>query len=92
MRRTADRPLPAGRLGSAEVLVFGAATIVIGFVYLALAGQLADRGLGPVDLVRLCLDLHAAENPHVGQHGRRCRGRRAAGADGLGRRSERRWD
>ena len=35
MLRTADRPLPAGRLGSLEVLLFSAVTIVVGFVYLA---------------------------------------------------------
>ena len=36
MQRTADRPLPAGRLSSTEVLTFGAATISLGFVYLLL--------------------------------------------------------
>ena len=35
MRRTADRPLPAGRLSEQEVLVFGAATLVAGVVYLS---------------------------------------------------------
>ena len=35
MPRTADRPLPAGRLHAAEVLVFGAVAIVAGVGYLA---------------------------------------------------------
>jgi protoheme IX farnesyltransferase len=34
MERTADRPLPGGRLSSAEVLIFGAISIVIGVTYL----------------------------------------------------------
>jgi heme o synthase len=37
MRRTQDRPLPAGRLRPNEVLVFGVASAVSGVVYLALA-------------------------------------------------------
>jgi heme o synthase len=35
MRRTADRPLPAGRLGGAQVLTFTAVTLIVGAVYLA---------------------------------------------------------
>jgi heme o synthase len=37
MRRTQDRPLPAGKLQPGEVLVFGCAAAVSGVVYLALA-------------------------------------------------------
>jgi heme o synthase len=37
MPRTADRPLPAGRLASWQVLAFGAVTIVAGMAYLCLA-------------------------------------------------------
>jgi protoheme IX farnesyltransferase len=37
MRRTQDRPLPAGRLQPIEVLVFGIASATAGVVYLALA-------------------------------------------------------
>jgi len=37
MRRTAQRPLPAGRLGTAEVLVFAMIAILAGLVYLAVA-------------------------------------------------------
>ena len=36
MPRTADRPLPAGRLSATEVFVFGSITIVAGLVYLTL--------------------------------------------------------
>jgi protoheme IX farnesyltransferase len=36
MDRTADRPLPAGRLSAAEVIAFAVVTIVAGEVYLAL--------------------------------------------------------
>jgi protoheme IX farnesyltransferase len=35
MPRTAERPIPAGRLGRAEVLWFGASTVVVGTIYLA---------------------------------------------------------
>ena len=37
MDRTADRPLPAGRLTGWQVAVFGAASVVAGLAYLALA-------------------------------------------------------
>ena len=46
MQRTCDRPLPAGRLGSAEVLAFSAITIVLGFGYLALAVNWLTAALG----------------------------------------------
>ncbi len=36
MERTANRPLPAGRLGAVEVIAFSAITIIVGTVYLAL--------------------------------------------------------
>jgi protoheme IX farnesyltransferase len=35
MKRTANRPLPAGRLGSTEVLTFSAITLLAGVVYFA---------------------------------------------------------
>jgi protoheme IX farnesyltransferase len=37
MRRTANRPLPAGRLGSTEVVAFALVTVTVGLVYLSLA-------------------------------------------------------
>src|SRR5262245_28711948 len=38
MRRTANRPLPAGRLSGVEVFVFGASLALAGIVYLAVTG------------------------------------------------------
>ena len=84
MARTADRPLPAGRLSNGEVIAFGAVTIVRRLVYLALAVNRSPRRSAPLTWVLVRLDLHAAQAPHAAQHGRRGRGRRAAGADGLG--------
>jgi heme o synthase len=46
MERTAFRPLPAGRLGAREVLVFGGITIVLGLAYLALAVNWLAAALG----------------------------------------------
>ena len=46
MDRTADRPLPAGRLTDREVLWFGAATIVLGLAYLAVAVNWLTAALG----------------------------------------------
>src|SRR5262249_14963818 len=37
MRRTADRPLPAGRVSSAEAMTFGVVLAVLGVSYLAAA-------------------------------------------------------
>jgi protoheme IX farnesyltransferase len=37
MKRTASRPLPSGRMGTAEVVAFALATVAIGLVYLCLA-------------------------------------------------------
>ena len=48
MPRTVDRPLPAGRLSSAEVLTFGLATIVLGAAYLAWLVNLTTALLGVV--------------------------------------------
>lgn len=44
MSRTADRPLPSGRLGATETLVFSCLTIVIGIAYLALVVNLSTAG------------------------------------------------
>ena len=46
MRRTADRPLPSGRLSSREVIAFASATIVAGLVYLAATTGLETTLLG----------------------------------------------
>jgi heme o synthase len=45
MPRTANRPLPAGRLTRREVIAFGAATLVIGSVELALAVSVVTAGV-----------------------------------------------
>ena len=46
MDRTADRPLPAGRLSVREVLAFSAVSIVLGVAYLALAVNWTTAWLG----------------------------------------------
>jgi protoheme IX farnesyltransferase len=46
MARTADRPLPAGRLSGSQVLAFGFVTIVLGIVYLAASVSLLTAALG----------------------------------------------
>lgn len=46
MVRTADRPLPAGRLTGGQVLAFGFVTIVLGTVYLAASVSLLTAALG----------------------------------------------
>ncbi|HEV3137572.1 MAG TPA: heme o synthase [Pirellulales bacterium] len=46
MPRTADRPLPAGRLTGFQVIGFSAVTIVVGSAYLAFAAGLRTAALG----------------------------------------------
>lgn len=46
MRRTADRPLPAGRLADRDVFCFGLATGAIGLVWLAVFVGAATAGFG----------------------------------------------
>ena len=50
MRRTADRPLPSGRLQPETVLILGGACSVVGLVYLATAVNLLTSALGAVAL------------------------------------------
>ncbi|MCI0335533.1 MAG: heme o synthase [Planctomycetes bacterium] len=45
MPRTANRPLPAGRLTSRRVLLFGAATLIGGLTALAVGANLAAAGM-----------------------------------------------
>ena len=45
MPRTANRPLPAGRLAPRQVVAFGTATLVIGFIELAFAVNLVTAGV-----------------------------------------------
>ena len=46
MRRTADRPLPSGRLSSFEVVATSVLAVLAGVVYLAIAVGLPTAGLG----------------------------------------------
>lgn len=51
MRRTWERPLPAGRLSPREVAAFGALTAVSGVVVLAAGTTLLAAGLAALDLI-----------------------------------------
>jgi len=50
MRRTADRPLPSGRLQPETVLILGGASSAIGLIYLALAVNPLTSLLGAITL------------------------------------------
>lgn len=50
MKRTANRPIPAGRLSAREALAFGVVVGVIGMVYLALTVNLLTSALGAATL------------------------------------------
>jgi protoheme IX farnesyltransferase len=50
MRRTANRPLPAGRMETEMALAFGAAISITGKLYLALAVNLLTAALGALTL------------------------------------------
>lgn len=50
MQRTADRPLPSGRLTSREVLLFGLATGLLGVVHLAVFVNALTAGLALITL------------------------------------------
>jgi len=51
MRRTADRPLPSGRLQPATVMLFGGVCAVAGLFYLALLANLLTAFIGAVSLL-----------------------------------------
>lgn len=51
MRRTQDRPLPGGRLGARQALIFGWVLAIAGFAILALAVNLLSGFLGLFTLV-----------------------------------------
>ncbi|QDU97013.1 heme o synthase [Lignipirellula cremea] len=51
MKRTADRPLPAGRLSASEVMVFSLTLLLAGVGYLAWSTNLTAAGLGLVTWV-----------------------------------------
>jgi protoheme IX farnesyltransferase len=51
MRRTANRPLPAGRLTAGEVFLFGTVAVVAGVIYLALFVNLLTAALGALSWI-----------------------------------------
>jgi heme o synthase len=51
MRRTANRPLPAGRLTASEVLLFGAVMVVLGVSYLVVLVNPLTAALGALSWV-----------------------------------------
>ncbi len=55
MNRTADRPLPAGRIGRDSALAFGIALAVAGVVVLALGTNLLSAGVGLASLISYVL-------------------------------------
>ena len=91
MPRTANRPLPSGRLLPLEVLAFGITAGVMGVLYLASFVNLLTAMLTGSTLVDLRIPLHAAQT-HLGDvHRRRCDSGGVAsglGLDGGGRRPE----
>jgi protoheme IX farnesyltransferase len=50
MRRTADRPLPSGRMQPETVLIFGGLCSMVGLIYLALAVNVLTSLIGAVTL------------------------------------------
>ena len=86
MRRTAGRPLPAGRLIAGRALAFGIALSVAGFLELWLGVNLLSAADRRLHAGQLSVPLHADEAAHlVEHHGGRDSGRHAA-ADRLRRR------
>ena len=85
MPRTANRPLPAGRLQTGEVLALGSILSAGGLVYLLAFCQPLAGGAGGLRLFQLRPRVHAAERAHAAQHFGRRRTRRRAAADWLGR-------
>ena len=51
MQRTADRPLPSGRMGAREVAVFGSVSAVVGVAYLSLLVNPLTAALGAITWV-----------------------------------------
>ncbi len=71
MARTAERPLPAGRLTGSQVITFGAVTIVLGIAYLAACVSYFTAALGLLTWVMYViiytpLKRHTAANTAVG--------------------------
>ena len=85
MRRTAGRPLPAGRMLPGEALGFGVVLAVGAVRGDGAGGQLGGRRTAGADDRVLRLRLHdLAEAPHAAEHRDRRRRRRLAADDRLG--------
>ena len=79
MRRTAARPLPAGRMLPGEALGFGCVLAVGSVVVMGLAVNWVAAGLLALTIALLRLRLHdVAEAPHAAEHRDRRRRRRAS--------------
>ncbi len=85
MRRTANRPLPAGKLAPWEALAFGAGITILAEIYLLVLVNPLSALLGLDSDRRLRLRLHATENAHDVINTRRCVSRRSAAPDRLDR-------
>ena len=85
MRRTANRPLPSGRLSAREALIFGILLSFAGGLYLAFAvnGLAALLAIFHTTFVSACLYSAKAEDPTM--HFGRGFSRRNASSDRLGR-------
>ena len=69
MRRTANRPLPSGRLQPVTVMLFGGVCALVGMAYLALLVNPLTSVLGAISLGQLSVHLHPAEAHDVAEHG-----------------------
>jgi hypothetical protein len=67
MPRTRNRPLPAGRIAPAEVLLLGILLSITGVLYLASPSTSSHHDLG-ICAAQLRLPLHPAEENHLAQH------------------------
>ena len=86
MRRTANRPLPSGRLSTYEALLFGILLSVAGGVYLAITVNLLSALLGSLDVAVVSADLYAVEAENTAVHAARSISRRDADFNRMGRR------
>ena len=84
MERTANRPLPSGRIQNKQAIAFGAATLCLGMAELAVFVNLLTALLGGSDVGIVRRTVYAAQSENFGEYGGWRRGRGAAGVDWLG--------